>query len=119
VPIGALRDNWVDGVDVVYIGKANNLQRRLQQYERFGSGKPAAQLGGKLIWQLPDSHTMRVAWRTTLDDNPRDVEQGMIGLVLAISGCGATLAFSPPRLSDAVIVDQSRMRLIVFIGTGE
>jgi hypothetical protein len=78
VPIGALTDNWVDGVDVVYIGKANNLRRRLQQYARFGNGKPVGHWGGRLIWQLPKCQAMLVAWRETPDEVPREVEKRMI-----------------------------------------
>jgi hypothetical protein len=78
VPIGALRDNWVDGVDVVYIGKASNLRRRLQQYARFGNGKPVGHWGGRLIWQLPKCQAMLVAWRETPDEAPREVEKRMI-----------------------------------------
>lgn len=78
VPVDALMANWVEGSEIVYIGKANNLRRRLQQYARFGSGKPVGHWGGRLIWQLPDSHTMLVAWRETPDDVPREVEKRMI-----------------------------------------
>ena len=78
VSIDALRANWVEGVDVIYIGKANNLRRRLQQYARFGNGKPVGHWGGRLIRQLPNNQAMWVAWRETPDDVPRDVEKRMI-----------------------------------------
>ena len=78
VAIDALRANWVEAVDIIYIGKANNLRRRLQQYARFGSGRPVAHWGGRLIWQLPNRHTMQSAWRETPGDNPREVERQMI-----------------------------------------
>ncbi len=78
VTFDALRANWIDGVGVIYIGKANNLRRRLQEYVRFGNGKPVGHWGGRLIWQLPDSQTMQVAWRETPGDVPREVEKRMI-----------------------------------------
>jgi hypothetical protein len=59
----ALRDNWINDVDVIYIGKANNLRHRLQQYARFWDGRPVGHWGGCLIWQLFDRHSMLVAGR--------------------------------------------------------
>ncbi|WP_170382444.1 GIY-YIG domain-containing protein [Ruegeria atlantica] len=79
VPAETLTANWVDEVSIIYIGKANNLRRRLQQYARFGAGKPVGHWGGRLIWQLPDAHNMLVAWRETPDEVPRTVEKRMIG----------------------------------------
>jgi hypothetical protein len=49
VATDALRANWVDGVDIVYIGKSNNLRRRLQQYTRFGIGKPIGRFAAQII----------------------------------------------------------------------
>jgi hypothetical protein len=74
----ALSDNWVNDVDVIYIGKANNLHRRLKQYANFGSGRPVGHWGGRLIWQLPDPHSMLIAWRETPKEIPRVVEKQMI-----------------------------------------
>ena len=76
--IDVLEANWIGGVEIVYIGKSNNLRRRLKQYERFGSGRPVAHKGGRLIWQLPNAQSMRVAWRETPDDDPGAVEKQMI-----------------------------------------
>lgn len=93
VSIDALSANWVNGVDVIYIGKANNLRRRLQQYARFGNGQPIGHWGGRLIWQLPSSPTMLVAWRETPNDVPRDVEKRMIEQFRATYG-------KPPFAND-------------------
>ena len=38
VKINALREKWVHGASVVYIGKAENMQRRLREFCRFGAG---------------------------------------------------------------------------------
>jgi hypothetical protein len=61
----ALTANWVDGAEVVYIGKANALTRRLREFARFGAGAPIGHWGGRLIWQLSDSVDLLVAWKET------------------------------------------------------
>src|SRR5205823_4724784 len=50
-----LRAKWVDDCEVIYIGKADNIKRRLKQYADFGAGKPVGHWGGRYIWQLADS----------------------------------------------------------------
>lgn len=74
----ALRANWVDGAEVVYIGKADSLRRRLREFARFGEGSPIGHWGGRLIWQLEDSAELLVAWRETPGLVPRNVEAEMI-----------------------------------------
>lgn len=74
----ALRANWVDGAEVVYIGKADNLLRRLREFARFGEGEPIGHWGGRLIWQLSDSAELLVAWMETPGRVPRDVETVLI-----------------------------------------
>lgn len=70
-----LASNWVDGVDVVYIGQASvsdtggrGLKKRLDEYRRFGSGAPIGHWGGRYIWQLTDSDRLLVAWNVTKED---------------------------------------------------
>lgn len=70
--------NWVSGAEVVYIGKANNLRRRLGEFAAFGAGKAVAHWGGRLIWQLADTAALRVAWRVTPEVVPVQVEGEMI-----------------------------------------
>jgi hypothetical protein len=74
----ALEANWVKGAEVVYIGKADELRRRLRQFQRFGDGDPIGHWGGRLIWQLAHSRKLLVAWRTTPGQVPREVEVDMI-----------------------------------------
>lgn len=74
----ALRANWVDGAEVVYIGKADELRRRLHQFADFGAGKPVGHWGGRLIWQLADSETLLVAWKETPARVPVQVEAELI-----------------------------------------
>ena len=73
-----LRANWVDGAEVVYIGKADQLRRRLLQYADFGAGKSIGHWGGRLIWQLPHPERLLVAWKETPGRIPREVEAELI-----------------------------------------
>lgn len=76
----ALIANWVDDAEVVYIGKADQLRRRLVQFADFGAGKPIGHWGGRLIWQLPNIDSLLVAWKETPGRVPREVETELIGL---------------------------------------
>lgn len=73
-----LSANWVDGAEVLYIGKADNLRRRLREFADFGLGKPIGHWGGRLIWQLADVDTLVVAWRPTPDRVALEVEAELI-----------------------------------------
>ena len=75
-----LSANWVDGAEVVYIGKADQLMRRLRQFADFGAGKPIGHWGGRLIWQLADVPSLRVAWKETPGRVPVQVEAELIDL---------------------------------------
>jgi hypothetical protein len=65
VSIEQLEANWVPGAQVVYVGKAKSrrLRSRLRGYLRYGEGRGGRHAGGRLIWQLPDPWTLRVAWQ--------------------------------------------------------
>jgi len=65
VPRETLLANWVEGAEVVYFGKANELRRRLREFADFGAGRPISHWGGRLIWQLADSDALLVAWKPT------------------------------------------------------
>lgn len=65
VPRDTLRQKWVPGTSVVYVGKATSLFERLSGYRRQGSGGKAGHFGGRYIWQLTDSVDLIVAWRET------------------------------------------------------
>ena len=85
VSIAELKDNWVKGTSVVYIGKAGGanssatLQKRLGQYLHFGQGANIGHWGGRYIWQLSDSRDLVVCWKTLANEDPCDVERKMIG----------------------------------------
>lgn len=74
----ALSANWVEGAEVVYIGKADVLKRRLTEFADFGAGKPIGHWGGRLIWQLDDVAALRVAWKETPGRVPAMVEASLI-----------------------------------------
>jgi hypothetical protein len=63
VAVSTLEAKWVESCSVVYLGKGDNLQRRLKQYARFGAGDPIGHWGGRYIWQLSDSAELLVAWK--------------------------------------------------------
>ena len=75
----ALRQAWVDGARVVYIGKASSsLRTRLRTYVAHGLGRRAAHWGGRFIWQLAESGNLLVAWRVEPQRSPREVERELI-----------------------------------------
>jgi transcriptional regulator with XRE-family HTH domain len=57
-----LASEWVDGAQVVYIGSAGNLRRRVDELARFGRGEPIGHWGGRALWQLADHADLIVAW---------------------------------------------------------
>jgi hypothetical protein len=63
VSTAVLEANWVDDAQVVYVGRTNNLQRRLREFAAYGAGKPVGHQGGRYIWQLEDSDDLLVAWK--------------------------------------------------------
>jgi hypothetical protein len=63
VPLAVLNANWVPGVSVLYIGKADRGRRRVKQFDRFGRGEPVGHWGGRLIWQIAEANRLLVAWR--------------------------------------------------------
>lgn len=77
VGVDELKAHWVEGTCVMYIGKSNNLRRRVSAYVRFGHGKNVGHFGGRLIWQLSDCHDLIVCWKPTEND-PRLEEASLI-----------------------------------------
>lgn len=83
-PKSELEAKWVDGTQIVYIGKAGGLDqktglhKRLSTYIRFGKGQKAAHGGGRSIWQLGDAKELVVCWRVLSEEEPRSVEERMI-----------------------------------------
>ena len=66
-----IQANWVDGAQILYIGKAagkKGLKGRLRQLVDFGCGKPVGHRGGRLLWHLQDSEDLLVRWRNCTTD---------------------------------------------------
>jgi hypothetical protein len=85
VPVETLEKNWVEGPEVLYIGKATlgttgrrGLQKRLEEYRRHGAGEPVGHWGGRFVWQLEDRDDLLVAWNATHED-ASVVESRMLG----------------------------------------
>ncbi|WP_445155871.1 hypothetical protein ACTWLI_06720 [Arthrobacter sp. Hor0625] len=102
----ALGTEWVDGADVLYVGKAGpgskgnrGLRRQIQEFVDFGRGKPPGHWDGRLIWQLADAKTLIIAWKEL------PVEQ----LAAAEAGYHAAFAEEYGRLPFANLV-QARVR---------
>lgn len=88
VAIGLLEAKWVEDAEVVYVGKANDLRRRLKQYADYGAGRPVGHQGGRYIWQLTDADQLRVAWKAS---DPGEVgatlEAELVGVFKREHGC--------------------------------
>ena len=78
VAIDVLRARMVEGAPVVYIGKANNLKRRIREFADFGAGKPIGHWGGRYIWQIEGCQDLTIGWIATPDEDPREVERRLI-----------------------------------------
>jgi hypothetical protein len=79
VATSMLREKWIRDCEVVYIGKANNIQKRLKQYADFGAGRPVGHWGGRYVWQLEDSAALLVAWkRCEPDDTAAALEARLV-----------------------------------------
>jgi hypothetical protein len=76
LPIAELKDRWVPGSQVIYIGKAdatpagNCLRTRVRAYLRYGASHRIAHEGGFPTWQLADSADLLIAWRVLTPDTP-------------------------------------------------
>jgi hypothetical protein len=88
VAVADLETQWVADCPVVYIGKADNLQRRLREYARFGAGEPVGHWGGRYIWQLADSDELLVAWtRCAEGQTAAGLERELVGAFKQRYGC--------------------------------
>ena len=89
----ALIANWVDNAEVIYIGKSDNLKRRLRDLADFGAGKPVAHWGGRLIWQVPYIDRLLVGWKETLGRVAVEVEAELMSQFRQVHG-------KPPFAND-------------------
>lgn len=85
VPATELREAWVDGAEVLFIGRATSgvgkrrgLAKRLAELRRFGLGQAGNHWGGRYVWQLADSDELLVAWRETPEADPDEVTAQLV-----------------------------------------
>jgi hypothetical protein len=78
VEIPILQARWIDTAACLYIGKANDLRRRLREYMRFGSGHRIGHWGGRYIWQVEGSEDLIVAWKETGKNSPRQADMDLL-----------------------------------------
>lgn len=102
----ALKAEWVDGADILYVGKAGpgskgnrGLRRQIQEFVDFGTGKPPGHWDGRLIWQLAAAGSLIVAWKELPVDQLNQAE----------AACHAAFVGEFGRLPFANLV-QSRVK---------
>lgn len=78
VSIEELKANYVADSEVVYIGKATSLRKRVGQLLRFGAGSAIGHWGGRYLWQLADADNLLIAWKPTPECDPRSEEVRML-----------------------------------------
>lgn len=74
-----LKDYWVDGTPIVYIGQTEReLKKRIEELIRLGQGKAVAHWGGRIMWQLKDADELIIAWKELPDSDPKEVERNLL-----------------------------------------
>jgi hypothetical protein len=84
VNVTVLEEKWILNTPVIYIGQAGGgtskatLHSRISQLLDFGNGKAVGHKGGRYLWQIKDSHELVLCWKTTVEDDPRQVEHDLL-----------------------------------------
>ena len=77
--ITVLKNNWVTGTNILYIGMTgSSLRRRIKQYMQFGEGKPVGHRGGCYIWQMEDCDRLIICWKELAEELPGEYETMLI-----------------------------------------
>jgi hypothetical protein len=76
VRVALLEEKRVPGASAVYLGRANDLCKRIGLLVRFGRGEPVAHWGGRYLWQLAAHDELRIAWRP--EDDPVRAESELL-----------------------------------------
>ena len=83
-PIDELKQRWVPGAQVLYLGCARGpgvrslLRQRVKRYLRFGHGRVVGHWGGRFVWQLRDHSALRVAWKAAGAQDPAQAEAHLL-----------------------------------------
>lgn len=97
VKIHMLQEKWVHGAAVAYIGKAENMQRRLREFCRFGAGAAIGHWGGRYLWQVAGSDDWLVCLKAC-EDNETAFEAEAALLKDFAEAHGGRLPFANLRL---------------------
>jgi hypothetical protein len=76
VSAARMQKEWLSGVDVVYLGKADSLRSRVGLLLDFAAGQPVRHWGGRLLWQTDVAY--EIAWMETPRQDPELVEKAML-----------------------------------------
>jgi hypothetical protein len=81
LPAEALFGEWVDGADILFIGKAGpgskgnrGLRSQIKEFLDFGRGLPPGHWDGRLIWQLTHTDELIIAWKEHPADEVNQAE---------------------------------------------
>tara|TARA_B100000963_G_C22635909_1_gene677583 strand:+ start:4060 stop:4980 length:921 start_codon:yes stop_codon:yes gene_type:complete len=81
VEISVLQRKMHPDSNVMYIGKASDLKRRIKQYLAFGQGKNVGHYGGRYIWQLKQSSKLILAYKKVSENPlPEEYERALINM---------------------------------------
>ena len=92
VPVSELKESWVPGAIVLYIGKAGGqkwkatLRARIKQYLAFGRGLSISHRGGRYVWQIEGAQRLVICWKPTPEKDPREVERVLIDAFKQVYG---------------------------------
>lgn len=80
-PIDTVKENWVEGAKVLYVGKAEGrvgLRAQVRQLVNIAYGKKIGHRGGRMLWHLSDWEDLQVVWRTCDDGGAGRLESELI-----------------------------------------
>ena len=72
-----LKPRWVDGALIIYVGRSNDLRRRVGELINFGQRKRVGHRGGRLMWQIADAEDFKICWKQM--PNEHQAESRMLG----------------------------------------
>ena len=80
-PTEKLEDKWsviqkADKEGILYIGKADDLRKRITELIEYGYGKPVPHRGGRAVWQLENNKKLLI--EMILCEKPREKERQML-----------------------------------------
>lgn len=78
ISIETLKNKWVDGAKILYIGRAmtekNNLRHRIKKHIVFWGGKPVAARGGRIIAQIKGYKKLEIWYMECADPKRKETE---------------------------------------------